>query len=119
MEAVVVRLPEAVVKVVNIFCGCGNPEAAWQVIRNYLHEFSLMGDDWGKRTLEIETGEQYIVAYLLDHLKLTEHGGSVGGSWLTDDGEEVLTFLNKWGANWQEEKSVEFVDKDGTSYSQL
>lgn len=111
------EMPDPVVRVAETFCGCGNPEAAWQTVREYLHNFSLRGDDWDKRTLLLETGEQYIVAYLLDHLKLIEHGSSINGSWLTDDGETVLEFLNKWTANWQENESVEFLDKAGTSYS--
>ena len=118
VDKITVELPAPVVRIAETFCGCGNPEAAWQTVRDYLHNFSLRGDDWSKRQLPSDpTGEQWIVVYLLDHWKLTEHGTGIFGSWLTDDGEIVLEFLNKWTANWQESDSAEFIDKDGTCYS--
>lgn len=38
-------------------------------------------------------GVRYFVLYLLDHWDLTEHGGSVGGSWLSEKGRDVLAVL--------------------------
>ena len=53
---------------------------------------------WAKRTTELEAllgdgmlGLSYL--YVLDSHGLTEHGGSIGGSWLTTEGEAVLALL--------------------------
>jgi hypothetical protein len=43
-------------------------------------------------------GLQYLVLYMLDHLDLTEHGGTVGGGWLTDKGKSVLDALQREAA---------------------
>lgn len=32
----------------------------------------------------------HVLAHLLTNLDLLEHGGSVGGSWLTDDGKRIV-----------------------------
>ena len=37
----------------------------------------------------------YLLAYLADTLGWTEHGGSVGGEWLTHDGKEALANLRR------------------------
>ncbi len=41
---------------------------------------------------------------MLDHAALTEHGGSVGGAWLTERGKRVLAALHAPGAieEWSE-----------------
>jgi hypothetical protein len=41
------------------------------------------------------TGLEYLVLYMIDHLELTEHGGSVGGAWLTDKGKAVMAALQR------------------------
>lgn len=73
------------------FCGCGDPDAAMVFVRNTL---KLIGErkEWGEGVeKEIPNeGAYYFVLYMLDHKGLTEHGGSVGGSWLSSKGDEVL-----------------------------
>ncbi len=32
----------------------------------------------------------HVIAHLFTHLDLLEHGGSVGGSWLTKDGDRII-----------------------------
>ena len=34
--------------------------------------------------------------YVLDYKGFTEHGGSIGGCWLTDKGRRLLTVLDAW-----------------------
>ena len=34
--------------------------------------------------------------YVLDSYGFTEHGGGIGGCWLTEDGERLLTVLDAW-----------------------
>ena len=74
-------------------CGCGNPDLVWESIHKYLENYSLTGDDCNKRTISLDTGEALFLAYFLTEIGLLEHGGSVHGSWLSDEGKEVLEFL--------------------------
>jgi len=81
------------------FCGCGRPEDALRFLRDLLAEIGREGDAenrW-KRISDAAGGQQkpgmdYFVFYQLDHLGLTDHGGSVPG-WLSDRGEAWLAFL--------------------------
>lgn len=73
------------------FCGCGDPDSAMVLVRDVLKLLSER-KGWGeeaKKLLPTE-GIYYFILYSLDDKKLTEHGSSVGGSWLTQKGEEVL-----------------------------
>jgi len=49
-------------------------------------------------------GLAYGYLYMLDVLELTEHGGTVGGCWLTDKGKEVLTAIREFVPVMQEEE---------------
>ena len=93
-DAVVV--PVGIKRLNGVFCGCGNPEMAWGEVR--LHLTSRREADYGQRF----DGKDYIIAYLLDHYGLTEHGGNVGGAWLTDEGVDALEFLEKYGDSWDD-----------------
>lgn len=94
------------------WCGCGNPEDALGLMRNILRLLKARSDansaddpytpypksGWAKYTAELDAvlgdgplGLSYL--YMLDALELTEHGGSVGGCWLTSEGERVLSLL--------------------------
>lgn len=73
------------------FCGCGDPDSAMLFVRDML---KLLEERKGwseeiKKELPTD-GVYYFVLYMLDDKGLTEHGSSVGGSWLTDKGKEVL-----------------------------
>ena len=79
------------------FCWCGRPAAALLSLRSILQlhdgpngNLSLPGID----ALVPDEGTQYLILYWLDAQDLTEHGGSVGGAWLTDLGKSVLEFLS-------------------------
>jgi hypothetical protein len=97
------------------WCGCGNPDDALTFLRDVLqtmHDWSEangMGR-WNEQNPEREAAkvrEQELLPldsplalsyrYFLDALDLTEHGGSVYGSWLTEHGEAVLAMLRAHG----------------------
>lgn len=75
------------------FCGCGNPEdAAGALLRllrlHPLYEHHDEFDEW-----ITDGGVAMLLLYQLDRLELTEHGGSVGGGWLTEKGTAVRDAL--------------------------
>lgn len=82
------------------FCGCGCPDEAYNLVRDLLalapfydHQDELKarigvtGDDHGAL---------YLVLYALDKAGLTEHGGSVAGSWLTPKGTHYLGLMRAY-----------------------
>lgn len=93
-------------------CGCGNPEDTYEAIRRYLHIRKLWHKNknitWDgvkeqyKTQLcidvdnDIEHGVLQFMMYVLDHYDFTEHGSSIGGCWLTEKGEMLLTVLDAW-----------------------
>lgn len=82
------------------WCGCGMPEIAKKVIRDYLE---IVNNDSDKKCDELKKrfGVEYVydnelllcLAYALDAAKFTEHGSSVGGAWLADEGKMFLWLL--------------------------
>lgn len=92
------------------WCGCGNPEEAIKLLRDVL---SCIAERFnGNETLANKSFERYVERmeellcykskyaiylsyfYVMDSHGLLEHGGGVGGSWLTDSGKELLEHLN-------------------------
>lgn len=85
-------------------CGCGMPEDAYNFCRDALMCFDRRGCHDRPPTREWIDAESalkdlivsrpddaaHVIAHLLDNLKLLEHGSSVGGSWLTPDGERIV-----------------------------
>jgi hypothetical protein len=85
-------------------CGCGLPEEAYNFCRDILACFDRRGCHESPPTREWIDAQDaaeriikerpdlaaHVMAHLLTHLDLLEHGGSVGGSWLTDDGERII-----------------------------
>jgi hypothetical protein len=81
------------------FCGCGNPEAARELIAKLL----VGGKPWEPggpaRPCGVDEAAEIIKAdpeaaawtllYMLDAWELTEHGGSVNGAWLTPRGKQA------------------------------
>lgn len=99
-------------------CGCGCPEDATRLVYDVLqamserwvegrkHDLFVAGDRpaleavWKRYAERIKallptSGVEYFVLYLFDHWGLTEHGGGVGGCWLTDKGQAVLDALGR------------------------
>ena len=104
-------LPLPMAAIDAVFCGCGDPDSSWDWIAGYL--LKIINQQWD----ELSPTEQ-IVAYLLDHLGLTEHGTTIRCCWLTDKGMIVLGFLCRWGSDWQ--KSIDevwWVDIEGVTRS--
>lgn len=92
-------------------CGCGTPEDTYEVIRRYLRirkncfAEKLSWEDVVERyetnlhmnySDSMNYGMLQLLAYVLDSYGFTEHGSSVGGCWLTKDGERLLTVLDAW-----------------------
>jgi hypothetical protein len=82
-------------------CGCGRPEDAFNFCRDVLSAFDRRGveglDGWinaegAVRAIIVARPDEaaHVISHLLTHLDLLEHGGSVGGSWLTDDGARIV-----------------------------
>lgn len=83
-------------------CGCGWPMRSFNFCREALIAFD-------RRPYRARTGEwinaedkieelikadpeiaAHVFAHMLSHLKLLEHGGNVGGSWLDTAGERIV-----------------------------
>ena len=93
-------------------CVCGIPEYTYEAIRNYLRirkDFHSCEDiskfNTAHRYLEnlhIDKDDDYqygmlqFMMYILDSYGFTEHGSGIGGCWLTEDGERLLTVLDAW-----------------------
>jgi hypothetical protein len=99
------------------FCGCGNPE---QIVALFQAFLALLRSQWAETRaddptrldLTPERQAMYrrhreerdalfandtlglVVAYEADRVGLTEHGGAIGGEWLTDAGELWLDLLS-------------------------
>jgi len=80
-------------------CGCGSPEEAYNFCRDILKTCDRRdkAKDWisaENAAAEIIKAQPEMAAHvfmhMLTHLDLLEHGGSVGGSWLTPDGEKIV-----------------------------
>ena len=114
-------LPVGIQRAVRFVCGCGTPEHFWQTILDILE----MSD--APRDLEkpsplyawlspcVDGGDdpvRWFALYVVSGLDLLEHGCSVRGSWLTDDGRGVLSFLREYGTGWQDEEGHDWVDAD-------
>jgi hypothetical protein len=76
------------------FCGCGSPDAAADTLRILLALHPLHSNREAFEALVPNNGIQYLLLYTLDQFDLTEHGGNVGGGWLTDKGHAVLAALD-------------------------
>ena len=101
-------------------CGCGNPEDTYEAIRRYLHIRKLRHENkditWDgikeqyKTQLcidvdnDTEHGVLQFMMYVLDHYDFTEHGSSIGGCWLTEKGEMLLTVLDAWHEKMENEE---------------
>lgn len=83
------------------FCGCYTPEVALNLIEEGLERFDRDGDkEWVSQTEWVDNN--LILAYLLSSLDLTEHGGGIGGSWLTAKGKKLLEALKLSNDKWED-----------------
>jgi hypothetical protein len=81
------------------YCGCGNPEDGYRLIQQLLALAPLYANDHWRKARELcgsDGAHQLILAALTD-ADLMEHGGSIGGSWLTDRGRWVLWAVEQIG----------------------
>ena len=60
------------------------------VLERYKTDLHIDDDD------SLQAGLLQFMMYVLDRNGLTEHGGSIGGCWLTDKGRRLLTVLDAW-----------------------
>lgn len=91
------------------WCGCGDPSIAKRCIRDYLNiikisndirdprdaydiKEALIVDRFGCKTI-YDNELLLCLAYALDAAGFTEHGSSIGGAWLTREGEMFLNVL--------------------------
>jgi len=99
------------------FCGCGSRREASEAVRKVLDAYDRKTHPWPKESpsddaswkawhAEREKLEEQalppgawgqIALYWLTSCGLLEHGGGVGGSWLTPKGEAVLAAIREHG----------------------
>lgn len=115
------------------FCGCGNPEDAYDLVGTVLglleenreqddadpEKFAFYPDSARMKRGKAfrEATKEYIggndgtfnlIMYLLGHVDLTEHGGSIYGSWITKKGRHYLSLMNRY--QWDD------VDQTGSPH---
>lgn len=80
------------------WCDCGEPDEALEVLKEILNTFDGTGNDYHFTSLEKLNefdnkhgiGVSCLILYLLDHVGIIEHSGSVVSSaWLTFEGEKL------------------------------
>ncbi len=69
------------------WCGCGDPAEAMKCVKEYLISIST------KNYFHF-SGPYLCLAYTLEAVGLTDHGGSIYGCWLTEYGKAILNCLN-------------------------
>ena len=86
------EIPEPILKIDDMFCGCGRPEDVWGLVIKYFKVLQTRRKDHAESHVmqnalqeEMSSGGFYLLLYVFDHLRITEHGGSVGGAWFRPD----------------------------------
>ncbi len=83
-------------------CGCGTgvaPYRAVEILENFKKEYT------DKTRFDVyDNLADEVIAHWLDKVGLLDHGGSIGGSWITDKGKEVLAEIE--GMECQESGGV-------------
>ena len=75
------------------WCGCGQPEEAAAALLRLLRLHPLYEHREEFEAWIPDSGVEMLLLYQLDRDGLTEHGGNVGGAWLTAKGEAVREAL--------------------------
>lgn len=84
------------------WCGCGEPDTVKMVVKDYLEVINNKYND-NDINFENKFGVKSVydnnlllcLAYTIDAAGFTEHGSSIGGAWLTDEGEMFLWLLQQ------------------------
>ncbi|MFF3998549.1 hypothetical protein ACFYX8_35235 [Streptomyces cyaneofuscatus] len=73
-------------------CGCGDPEGAYDLVRDLLSLCPLYEEHRWEKAEELTGGgpAHHIVMSTLDTAGLIEHGSNINGSWLTAKGTWFL-----------------------------
>ena len=80
-------------------CECGNPEDAYNLIRHLLELAPFY--EHPERVTEAAggPGAAHLILSMLTNADLIEHGGAIGGSWITPKGawfRDVLRDIDNW-----------------------
>lgn len=85
------------------WCGCGDPASAYESLREVMAWWQPRGEEPAPYCLSLENlkkfeakhdkGVTMMILYFMDGSGITEHGGSVYGSWLTPLGERLKEYL--------------------------
>jgi hypothetical protein len=75
-------------------CGCNVPGQAWEVFGWILSLCPLYDGGWRDVENRFTPGGAHIILGVMENAGLIEHGGSIGGSWITKKGQWVLDRLN-------------------------
>lgn len=94
------------------FCGCGSPEEAFWLVRDLLRLCPFYENRQAVQARLPDLGVEMLVLYTIDHAGLIEHGGSVGGSWITEKGQRLLDLLERW-----DEAAIDEASDKGVSCS--
>lgn len=80
-------------------CGCGSPEDVWKLIADALKLAPFYEHPNAVRELIGQPGAYHMVLSALTNAGLIEHGGSIGGSWITPKGQwyrQALAGVTDW-----------------------
>lgn len=81
-------------------CGCGIPEEAYALVRSLLSLTPFYKHLDAVDALLPDAATKHIVLSVLDSAGLTEHGTTIGGSWITPKGSFLLAVLRDVGDDW-------------------
>ena len=79
----------------DLMCGCGSPDAACATLLAVLDLHPLYEHRQEIEALLPDAGVRMLILSLLDRAGWTEHGGNVGGGWLTPLGVSVRDALRR------------------------
>lgn len=90
-------------------CGCGVSGAAFDLVRDILNLAPFFENENWRKVDELagNPAAAHIVLSTLERADLIEHGGSIGGSWLTDKGRYYQTALREV-TDWDDLDEVGF-----------
>lgn len=74
------------------FCGCGNPDLVFDEVIKVLRACPLYEGNW-QPSPDLGPIGQELLLYVMSDADLIEHGSSVGGSWITPEGERFLAVV--------------------------